>query len=187
MREKNQGFTLAELLVVVAIIGILVAISIPIFTAQRRKAIIAVNKANIRSAKAAAAAKLYESPETMEAYHAQGKDSYFYCVYNVKESEIETVVVGSRATFELNTIVKNDNDYTGRKTANGWGRVCRGTAKKGEICPVIMVYVGNPSVDTIDHAPIQTAPFYDGDKVGGGDSASSNPYGPAQGSANVGS
>lgn len=31
MKRKNQGFTLAELLIVVAIIAVLVAISIPIF------------------------------------------------------------------------------------------------------------------------------------------------------------
>ncbi len=53
---NKKGFTLAELLIVVAIIGVLVAISIPIFTAQLEKARIATNQANIRSAKAAAAA-----------------------------------------------------------------------------------------------------------------------------------
>ena len=32
-RKNKKGFTLAELLIVVAIIGVLVAVSIPIFTA----------------------------------------------------------------------------------------------------------------------------------------------------------
>lgn len=55
-RENKKGFTLAELLVVVAIVGILVAISIPVFTAQLGKARRATNMANLRAAKAAAVA-----------------------------------------------------------------------------------------------------------------------------------
>lgn len=51
----KRGFTLAELLIVVAIIGVLVAISIPIFTSQLKKARLATNQANARAAYAAAA------------------------------------------------------------------------------------------------------------------------------------
>ena len=47
VRENKKGFTLAELLVVVAIVGILVAISIPVFTAQLSKARKATNQANM--------------------------------------------------------------------------------------------------------------------------------------------
>ena len=47
---RNKGFTLAELLIVVAIIGVLVAISIPIFTTQLEKSRDAASIANIRSA-----------------------------------------------------------------------------------------------------------------------------------------
>lgn len=46
----QKGFTLAELLVVVAIIAVLVAISIPVFTAQLKKARLAVDETNIRQA-----------------------------------------------------------------------------------------------------------------------------------------
>lgn len=53
---NKKGFTLAELLVVVAIIGVLVAISIPIFTSQLEKANQATDAANIRAAYAEAAA-----------------------------------------------------------------------------------------------------------------------------------
>jgi len=52
--ENKKGFTLAELLIVVAIIAVLVAVSIPIFTAQLKKSRLATNQANARSAKAAA-------------------------------------------------------------------------------------------------------------------------------------
>lgn len=48
-RNKEAGFTLAELLIVVAIIGVLVAISIPIFSAQIHKARVATDWANLRS------------------------------------------------------------------------------------------------------------------------------------------
>ncbi|MGO5337802.1 type II secretion system protein [Bilifractor sp. LCP19S3_H10] len=52
MKEKQnkKGFTLAELLIVVAIIGVLVAISIPIFSKQLEKARDATSVANLRSA-----------------------------------------------------------------------------------------------------------------------------------------
>lgn len=48
-KEKN-GFTLAELLIVVAIIAVLVAISIPIFTTQLEKAREATDLSDVRSA-----------------------------------------------------------------------------------------------------------------------------------------
>lgn len=47
---NKKGFTLAELLVVVGIIAVLVAISIPVFSSQTEKAKQAVDLANIRSA-----------------------------------------------------------------------------------------------------------------------------------------
>lgn len=48
-KKNKKGFTLAELLIVVAIIAVLVAIAIPIFSAQLNKSKDATNLANARS------------------------------------------------------------------------------------------------------------------------------------------
>ena len=49
-KENKKGFTLAELLIVVAIIAVLVAISIPIFNSQLEKSRDAVTISNVRAA-----------------------------------------------------------------------------------------------------------------------------------------
>lgn len=48
--RNKKGFTLAELLVIVAIIAVLVAISIPIFTGQLERSREATDLANLRAA-----------------------------------------------------------------------------------------------------------------------------------------
>ena len=59
-KENKKGFTLAELLIVVAIIAVLVAISIPIFTTQLEKSREATDAANIRAAYAQASVEVLE-------------------------------------------------------------------------------------------------------------------------------
>lgn len=48
--NKKKGFTLAELLIVVAIIAVLVGVAIPVFTSQLEKSREAVDLSNIRAA-----------------------------------------------------------------------------------------------------------------------------------------
>lgn len=50
MKNNRKGFTLAELLIVVAIIAVLVAIAIPVFTTQLEKSREATDAANVRAA-----------------------------------------------------------------------------------------------------------------------------------------
>lgn len=47
--KQKQGFTIMEMLIVVAIIAILVAVSIPIFNNSLHKAKVAADKANVRA------------------------------------------------------------------------------------------------------------------------------------------
>ena len=63
MKQNRKGFTLAELLIVVAIIAVLVAVAIPVFSAQLEKSREATDVANIRSAYAEVVTKYLEKPD----------------------------------------------------------------------------------------------------------------------------
>ena len=49
VKERREGFTMAELLIVVAIVAVLVAIAIPVFNGQLEKSREATDVANIRN------------------------------------------------------------------------------------------------------------------------------------------
>ena len=178
--KYKSGFTLAELLVVVAIIGILVAISIPVFTSQRQKAIVAANKANIRAARAAVVAALYDDTSKLDMTTVQNDTDISYFVYDVKSGTIEITVSGkgfNGAAYTYNGTTQN---------FNAWGKYFSDQAKT-KVCDKIIVYVGNEKdMTTRNSAMIQTAPYYtENDEIGykGG---GSNPFGPGAGSSTAG-
>ena len=65
-RFNRKGFTLAELLIVVAIIGVLVAIAIPVFNSQLVKARVRADLANVRSAYAQAMIQALDSDTVLD-------------------------------------------------------------------------------------------------------------------------
>lgn len=132
--NRKQGFTLAELLIVVAIIGVLVAVSVPIFTAQRRKAVDAVNKANIRAAKAMALAAFYDDKTEYVSSINGTQMAYF------KYTDGSLVQITKKTSYDVNNMAKT---------------VCA-QARQHKQCDCIYVYVS-----LNDAKPIQTAPYLD--------------------------
>ena len=74
LEKKNKGFTLAELLIVVAIIAILVAISLPLFSSQIAKANLQADQTHVSAAKASAVAEYLDtnSHDTITYYFDAG-------------------------------------------------------------------------------------------------------------------
>ena len=133
--NRKQGFTLAELLIVVAIIGVLVAVSVPIFTAQRRKAVDAVNKANIRAAKAMALAAFYDDKTVYVSSRNGTQMAYF--------------------KYTDGSLVRLDTNLTSNQVNDKAKTVCAQAAQHKQ-CDCIYVYVS-----LNDAKPIQTAPYLD--------------------------
>lgn len=105
---NKKGFTLAELLVVVAIIGVLVAVSIPIFTSQLEKSREATDLANLRAAKAAGVVAYLSEDSTLlggTVFASTPADATLY--YNAAQGKLVTA--------------KADADKIGKGTATKGG------------------------------------------------------------------
>lgn len=115
MKKNNKhGFTLAELLIVVAIIAVLVAISIPIFTSQLEKSREAVDMANIRAAYAEASAEMLTNDASSKAWVVtakQTKDNWG----DAATVSIGGVDVGAASTAGTNKVWRITLDNTNNK------------------------------------------------------------------------
>ena len=113
-KDKNQkGFTLAELLVVVAIIAVLVAVSIPIFTAKLEKSREATDIANMRAAKAAATVALLSEESfatNTDVWTSSGTAGDYTAYYDADNGKL---VKNAPAAYGKGTSKPASTTYTG--------------------------------------------------------------------------
>ena len=112
--KKTGGFTLIEMLIVVAIIAILVAVSIPMVSSSLDKARKATDDANVRAAKAAAIV------EYMINGTGTGADEFYYDAASGTAKDAVTGIKGynqSGATADTQC-VKVDISATGEITTS---------------------------------------------------------------------
>ena len=105
LKGNRKGFTLAELLIVIAIIAILAAIAIPVYTTQMGKARARVNQANIRSAQSVA-----QSDYMLDDTKNTGR-SYTFTVANGNMT-IASESAGTTTGTGITTVVPETADTT---------------------------------------------------------------------------
>ena len=113
-KRSKKGFTLAELLIVVAIIAVLVAIAVPLFVGALQKAEDATKDANIRAVRGTAAVYLLENtkdttklwPTDVESWDVEATVS---STGEVALKKVTAIVKGGSASYKtVGEAVKTD-------------------------------------------------------------------------------
>ncbi len=106
-RSTKKGFTLAELLIVIAIIAILIAIMFPVFGAQIDKARAAAELANVRAA---------YSEEVADSMLGDGND----ITAPVSSATVNLATLAKAMQYTDTTVTYNPTDLTITVTYNGY-------------------------------------------------------------------
>lgn len=124
LRKREDGFTILELLVVIGVIGILAAVSIPVFSIQRAKAA----DASVRS-------DLQSVAQTYIGWQATGKTNKNF--YTVSSNQVAMVVTAPGSPSTLSATNWNDvvPEYPVKMSRNNSVEiVVRTTNREGAFC-----------------------------------------------------
>ena len=118
--KNSKGFTLMEMLIVVAIIAVLVAIAIPTFTNQLEKAREATDLANLRGAYAQvmAAALTNADPDTTIGLTRDGEDGT--ATWTIHVDATQTVAGWQTKEFSIGGIDMANVPNTTKGDNKGW-------------------------------------------------------------------
>ena len=130
--RKDKGFTLAELLIVVAIIAVLVAIAIPIFSSYLEKAREAVDGANIRAKYAEMMSEVVSGKYNLES----DKNKYVVELTQLKDEwqttfDLPLEEVGKPKAKGKATLYYSDKAYVSYGTSTDKGSDSQGSAQHG--------------------------------------------------------
>jgi len=110
MMKKEKGFTLIELMIVVAIIGILAAIAIPQFAAYRVKAFNSAAQSDLRNVMTGQEAYYAEAEQYFD--WAPGKGPVSNSTFGVSVSKNVTLTTTGTATNYTGTSRHSAGDHT---------------------------------------------------------------------------
>lgn len=97
LKKNEKGFTLMEMLIVVAIIAVLVAIAIPTFNSSLNKAKKATDEANVRAGYAAVMMKVLEASMDTTSTNTVADGTVFYLLKDGTVDTTKTNVTADKA------------------------------------------------------------------------------------------
>lgn len=116
--QGKKGFTLMEMLIVIAIIAVLIAIAIPIFSSQLENAQEATDAANLRSAYATASVQSMQLGKTVSAGPVKiSQADKTQWTSSVKDEKIGGVTLPANMADSMYVIVKKDGEVKIESTA----------------------------------------------------------------------